>query len=105
MLRWIGAELLVVDRHWRSYQTELEEEKPALQRLRLAVRQSHLVQDVYRRALKSMLLGLLEKDFLQQASRQEDAGQVVPYEDLLYLIPETRLSQQVLEELDGMAED
>ena len=101
-----------------------------------------------RRALKMMLLGLLDRDILAQASQKEDAGQaklfrifravwelfdffrivrlperahhlypsletchrpallqVVPYEDLIYLIPGNLLTNELMDELQGMAED
>lgn len=103
--RWVGPELLVVDRTWRSYQTAMEDENPGLLQLRLAMRQADLVQAVYRRALKMMLLGLLDRDILAQASQKEDAGQVVPYEDLIYLIPGNLLTNELMDELQGMAED
>ena len=52
-----------------------------------------------------MLLGLLDKDILAQAGQKEDAGQVVPYEDLIYLIPANLLTDELMSELQGMAED
>ncbi|CAK9092469.1 unnamed protein product [Durusdinium trenchii] len=52
-----------------------------------------------------MLLGLLDKDILAQAARQEDAGQVVPFEDLVCLIPASLLSEGLISELEGMAQD
>ncbi|CAK8987557.1 unnamed protein product [Durusdinium trenchii] len=103
--RWVGPQLLVTDRDWRGYQAEVEAENPALLQLRLAMRQSYLVQGVYRRALRTMLLGLLDKDILAQAARQEDAGQVVPFEDLVCLIPASLLSEGLISELEGMAQD
>lgn len=84
-----------------------------------------------RRALKMMLLGLLDQAVLTAAAQKEDAGQVrlfgsvggwdtdlrfppllmtclwqvVPYEDLIYLIPNNLLTDELMEELQGMAED
>ena len=78
-----------------------------------------------RSALRTMLLGLLEKEILAQAAREEDEGQaglsqaqlvvdslvpgrigqVVPYEDLVCLIPVSLLSDELLDELEGIAQD